>query len=224
MRIVRDRGDRRHEDDQASLMAAARRCTSAPKASSRWRSKGARTAKGWLATLMVVTSVAAHAADDASWEAACAAASPLEKIVAHSPSGDMLEDDMTLTLVWRDGLRTPLPWPSALYRWSDGLAAGGSACRGLGVVPAGAGTLAVVVAADGRPGPDHLRIALVDTRTHALLDAIGDLGEVPNDHPHRYAGGRLAFSVYRRWSHDIGIPAWKDVTVIGGRLRARWRD
>ena len=163
------------------------------------------------------------AADDASWESACAAASPLEKIVAHSPSGDMLEDDMTLTLAWRDGARTVLPWPPALVRRADALSAGGAACPGLGVVPAGAHALAIVAAVDARPGPDHLRIALVDTHSHAVLDAIADFGEVPDDYPHRYAPGRLAFQAWREWHDDVPTAAWKDVVVAGGRLRAAWR-
>jgi hypothetical protein len=143
--------------------------------------------KRLLALVSLLNSLSAFAYTDddivGRWDAHCSHVGSLSGISAKSASGQPVNDDMDIALVWSSGDRTRLSLPGAWYlKRTDLSQASSSPCEGVALLEISTELAMVAVAFDGRPGGDHIAIALVDLRHRRVLDTIPDLGEVPDHH------------------------------------------
>jgi hypothetical protein len=145
----------------------------------------------------------------------------------------VVEDDMQVRIIWRDGNSTVAAIRQAWFKPSRFVSDTPSTCTGIGAFELSGARLLLWIRYDGRPHFDHLAVLLVDLTQQVVLDAIEDLGEIA------WPDGQAV--VLTRAGHfesllikeslldrigggEFGRPDWMTVTVTGKKLRAQWRN
>lgn len=183
-----------------------------------------------LSSLMITTVQAADETPD--WTARCQPASGLQGIRFHSLSGDVAEDDMTVTLLYPDGQQRPLALPPGQYHQRGTLENVRSLCDGVATFPAGQGRLLMLLSRDDRPGLDQLEALLVDIRQARVLARQPRLGALkPNEDsfvllikPRQRYWVRLVRHILPNACDCVAgdIEDWFQLQVSGSRLHAGW--
>jgi hypothetical protein len=151
-----------------------------------------------------------------------------------SASGDALEDDMTVTLVFADGTSLPVPLPPALYEPRGTLKNVTNLCTELAALDAGEDKAFLLLSRNGRPQWDVLDVVLIDVRRKRVLDVRAGVGEIKTEERVLVvrSGGARSFDLLliREQIEGSGcdcaaaaIEDWMRVDVRGERLDARWR-
>jgi hypothetical protein len=94
-----------------------------------------------------------------------------------SRSGDPMEDDMDVTLVFA-GKRVAVPLQRALFTPRHTLQNVPNLCPTLAAVPVGGNRVALLLSRNSRPKFDRLDIVLFDSKEQKVLDVRDDMGEI----------------------------------------------
>jgi hypothetical protein len=98
-----------------------------------------------------------------------------------SASGDAMEDDMTVTLVFADGTSLPVPLPPALYEPRGTLKNVTNRCTQLTAFNAGGNRALLLLSRNGRPHWDILDAVLIDVQRQRILDVKTSVGEIKTE-------------------------------------------
>lgn len=187
----------------------------------------------WLMLLSSLLATTARAADDTpDWTARCQPSSGLQGIRFHSLSGDLAEDDMTITLLYPDGQQRQLALPPGQYHARGTLENVRSLCEGVAAFAVGPHRVLMLLSRDDRPGLDQLEALLVDTRQARVLARRSRLGALK---PNEDSFVLLKQSSQRYWVRLVrhilpgacdcvagDIEDWFQLRVSGSRLQAGW--
>lgn len=196
------------------------------------------------AGLMLLSTLCAASGqrDPAHWVAECRADGQPFQLIFDSPSQDVDNADMTVTLALADGRKVLLPLSPATYRARPVVSNQASLCTGIGafasrdqVYKGTSAKLLLWLSVDNRPGWDMLSLALLDLSEAKLLHHVE--GVAPIKDP----DGRQALAVQvtpegysvrleRQWLQNTNsdsaansIEDWMQVSVAHERIRNKWR-
>ena len=201
---------------------------------------------GWAfgAALMLLSSlcVAGEQRDPAHWIAECQADGQAFQLIFDSPSQDVDNADMTVTLALADGRKVLLPLSPGTYRARPVVSNEASLCSGIGafasrdqVYKGTSAKLLLWLSVDNRPGWDTLSLALLDLSEAKLLHSVERVAPIKDP------DGRQALAVQvtpegysvrleRQWLQNTGsdsaansIEDWMLVSVAHQRIRSQWR-
>lgn len=196
------------------------------------------------AALMLLSSwcAAAGKGDPAHWFAECQADGQAFQLIFDSPSQDVDNADMTVTLALADGRKVLLPLSLGTYRARPVVSNEASLCSGIGafasrdqVYKGTSAKLLLWLSVDNRPGWDTLSLALLDLSEAKLLHSVERVAPIKDP------DGRQALAVQvtpegysvrleRQWLQNTGsdsaansIEDWMLVSVAHERIRSQWR-
>ncbi|HEX2835636.1 MAG TPA: hypothetical protein VHW00_21665 [Thermoanaerobaculia bacterium] len=155
--------------------------------------------------------------------------------VAQSKSGDAMEDDMALSLLFGEQ-SLPLPLPPALYTPSHPLLNVKNLCTEITALDAGHDRVVLLFSRNARPQFSRLDAVLVDLAERRVLDVREDLGEIKGDGDvlvvRNGIDARNGFDVrlVQEWLPDSGcdcaeaaIEEWLHVAIEKERIATKWR-
>lgn len=197
----------------------------------------------WQAVpVLAALSGSLHAADPVHWSARCAIDGQAFHVLFDSPSRDLDNADMRVSLVLNDGRKMLLPLSPGVYRARRLVSNQASLCEGIGayatsdrVYKADRARLLLWLSVDDRPGWDHLTLVLVDLAQAKVLHQVERLAPIKDP------DGRQGLTVQvtddgfwvrlqRQWLQNTGtdsaensIEDWMQVWIAHGRIRSRWR-
>lgn len=201
---------------------------------------------GWAcgAALMLLSPwcAAGGKGDPAHWVAECQVDGQAFRLVFDSPSQDVDNADMTVTLALADGRKVALPLSPGTYRARPVVSNETSLCTGIGafasrdqVYKGTSAKLLLWLSVDNRPGWDTLSLALLDLSEAKLLHQVERVAPIKDP------DGRQALAVQvtpegysvrleRQWLQNTGsdsaansIEDWMLVSVAHERIRSKWR-
>jgi hypothetical protein len=165
-----------------------------------------------------------------AWEAKCSTPNGPVRVLFHSKSGDVYEDDMSVRVVWRDGSATPVRLRPAWFMPTTFPSNVQGYCSDVGGFELPDGRLLLWLRYSGRPRNDHAAVLLVDQRRHLILDVLPDLGELYHDREPfiMSRSGRFEVLMITEWllvygDGEYGKPEWKALSVQANRLHSAWR-
>jgi hypothetical protein len=171
--------------------------------------------------------LAQHNSDPApEWTTACNGVRGMQEITARSASGDPTNDDMNISVYWTNHDRSKIRLPPAWYLLRPTLSKRTVGCEGIGVVDLQNGSIALLLMFNGRPGWNHVAVALLDPNKRAVLDVISDVGEVAEDFEYSNSGNNIYLAIQkgRRFEKDRGeegVPSSCNISVIHRHLIKR---
>ena len=164
------------------------------------------------------------------WSAVCSLPEAALKVEFNSPSGDVTEDDMTVTVRWSDGSGTPIPaepgWFTEAVKvtWEAE-----NACTTIVGNALPAKRLLIWFFRNDRPNGDQLQLALLSVADKRVLDTKADVGEIPIDPIIIKRGSGFSVQLFKEWRQngpgggEFGVPEWKDIIIKEDHIIAIWR-
>lgn len=151
-----------------------------------------------------------------------------------SASGDAMEDDMSVTLVFADGTSLPVPLAPALYEPRGTLKNVTNLCTQLAAFDAGGNRVLLLLSRNSRPQWDVLDAVLIDAQRKRVLDVKTGAGEIKTEDRvfvvRRAGVDSFDVLLIREEIENSGcdcaaaaIEDWMRISVRGQRIDARWR-
>jgi hypothetical protein len=170
--------------------------------------------------------------DEPVWQAQCLPESGLSHVSFRSPSGDVTEDDMLVSIAWSNGATSPVSVKPAWFLRADFSTNLKNQCKDIGAFELSSERLLLWVSFSGRPRSNHLAVFLVNPRQRAIVDVLSDVGE--GVYTEKYPmvlrrGDHFEALMDKEWLLQPGdgefpAPDWMSLSVVGDRLKAAWRD
>lgn len=188
------------------------------------------------ALLFLATSALAKAPEEQPhWSVDCKAGEHSFTVKFDSPTNDVTDDDMKVTIASDSG-EAVVPVKPGWYRKRGTISENThkSACQGMGALDVGNGSLLLFLTRDNRPGFDLLTLALYDPATNRVLDQLDGLDQLKSADPYtsyiavKTRDGfktRLVRDSVRGTGSDGAetyIEDWKYLHVRGGKISAAW--
>ena len=163
------------------------------------------------------------------WSAACSLPEAALTVEFNSPSGDVTEDDMTVTVRWSDGSSTPIPAaPGWFTEAVDVTWEAENVCtRIVGNALPGKRLLLWFFRND-RPFRDQLQLALLSVADKRVLDTKADIGQIAFNPImiNRGSGFSVQLNKGSRQNGpgggEFGVPEWKDIIIKEDHIIAVW--
>jgi len=187
-----------------------------------------RRMAGLIGTLLVTARLGlAQEPEVPVWTADCAFGGERVRFSFRSKTGDVENDDMRVLVTWHPGRTDTVTVEPAWFKPLRAATQVHSACRNIGGFHLTGSQYLIALRFDGRPGWDHISLVLLDARRHAILEVLTDLGELCAEPPViRSRRGQLEFRLSTGQEMKDGgeacVPAWRGVSVTGGRLHTNW--
>jgi hypothetical protein len=161
--------------------------------------------------------------DDADWVLHCGLGEQSFELRFDSPSGDVLEDDMRVSLRRPEQRVQPVDLPPAWYMPVHLEGAPQSVCHGSEALDLGEGRVLVLLAHSRRPGLDGLSAVVVDAVAGEVLSTEPLLGEVEEHSRLEQRDGRLVLELVTAYGGDAETPeraltTWHALSLEQGRL------
>jgi len=184
----------------------------------------------WFIPVLFLASVA-HAKDDtfrSEWHASCEIGGTPVDIHFKSHSGDPTEDDMVVTLQWGSSRPAVLGVKPALFETVEFTTDAMNLCKEIGAFELPSGRLLFLFPRNDRPSEDQISAVVIDPKTRALVQTVGDLGaQLGNVYLLKEPGGFRIMLLRNRYqdanSHgEFGAPDWLLIKESGGHVVATW--
>ena len=150
----------------------------------------------------------------------------------HSKSGDPMEDDMSVTLVFPGVDPIAVALPPALYVAREPLLNVKNVCRQLTALDVAGDKVLLLLSRNNRPTWDVLDAVLIDKTTKRVLDVAREIGEIKSENAlvvRTAMRGGYDVRLIREMLPDSGcdcadaaIEDWMRIDVRGAKLVTRW--
>jgi hypothetical protein len=184
----------------------------------------------WFLLVLLSASVA-YAKEDrfrTDWHAACKVGATSVDVHFKSRTGDPSKDDMVMTVQWGKARPTVISLEPSLFESTQFTTDAVNLCKEVGAFVLPSGRLLMLLSRDDRPEEDQLLAVVLDQRTGAVVQALGDVGAHGQyvtliKEPYGYR-----VMLYRKWyidpnsSGEFGSVDWLILSETGGKVVAKW--
>lgn len=163
------------------------------------------------------------------WSAACSLPEAALTVEFNSPSGDVTEDDMTVTVRWSDGSSTPIPAAPGWFTEAMNVTwEAENVCTGIVGNALPGKRLLLWFFRNDRPDRDQLQLALLSVADKRVLDIKADIGEIAIDPIMINRGSGFSVQLLKESRQngpgggEFGVPEWKDIIIKEDHIIAVW--
>jgi hypothetical protein len=189
----------------------------------------------WIGAFAPSANAATRVSAD-HWSVVCKNGHNIFTIHFDSPSGDVTNDDMKVSIESssRDKIQVPLKPAWFHERASVTQASEQSVCNGIGAFPTKDGTLLIFLSRDNRPSWEQLALVLYDPGSNRVLDHVDNAGDLKSADentgffvlktPDGFKTRLIRETIAGTSDGPEGdIEDWKFIHVRKGKLQTGWR-